>query len=258
MSDVGDNRSENSGAGIDTYFRAVAELHHRVLETQKPLLAKVAKLMADVVLANKRIFVFGTGHSHMLAEEGYARAGGLMSVVPIFYTALMLHESIPLEAKIERIPGLANDLLDRSGIQAGELLFVYSNSGVNHLPVEMAIEAKKRGVVTITVGSVAFSQVAPLSAIGKRLADVCDFAIDNGGVPGDGIVSVPGMKWKIGPTSTVMGALIWNALVVEATMLIQQAKGDAPIAVSFNMPGYAEYAKVIEKKKDFNLAPSHL
>src|SRR5438067_7607537 len=53
----------------------------------------------------------------MLAEEGYARAGGLMSVVPIFYTALMLHESIPLSAKVERTPGLAADLLDRSGIE---------------------------------------------------------------------------------------------------------------------------------------------
>src|SRR6185503_17348116 len=139
------------GAGIDAYFRAVVEIQHRVFETQRDLLAQVAEKMAETILAGGRIFVFGTGHSHMLAEEGYARAGGLMSVVLIFYTALMLHESIPLEAKIERIPGLASDLLDRSGIKAGEMLFVYSNSGVNHLPVEMALEAKKRNVTTVTV-----------------------------------------------------------------------------------------------------------
>ena len=53
-------------------------------------------------------------------------------------------------------------------------------------------------------------------------------------------------------------ALIWNALVVETTHRIQIAKGDAPVGVSFNMPGYAEYAKALEKKKDFNLAPMHL
>ena len=86
--------------------------------------------------------------------SGYARAGGLLSVVPIFYTALMLHESVPLSAKVERTPGLAADLLDRSGIKTGQMLFVYSNSGVNHLPVEMALEAKKRGVVTVTIGSI--------------------------------------------------------------------------------------------------------
>jgi uncharacterized phosphosugar-binding protein len=244
--------------GIDSYFRAISELQHRVLTSQRDLLTRVAQEMADVIIRGGRIFTFGTGHSHMLAEEGYARAGGLMSVVPIFYTALMLQESIPLSAKVERTPGLAGDLLDRSGIKAGEILFVYSNSGVNHLPVEMAIEAKNRGVRTVTVGSIAFAKVAPLSALGKRLADVCDFAIDNGGVPGDGIIDVPGMKWKVGPTSTVMGALIWNALVVETTLRIQHAKGDAPVAVSFNHPGYEEFAKSLETKKDFNGAPTHL
>jgi uncharacterized phosphosugar-binding protein len=215
--------------------------------------------MAETIIAGGRIFVFGTGHSHMLAEEGYARAGGLLSVVPIFYTALMLHESVPLSAKIERTPGLAADLLDRAGVKSGEMLFVYSNSGVNHLPVEMALEAKNRGVVTVTVGSIAFAKVAPLSQQGKRLAEVCDFAIDNAGVPGDGIVSIPGIDWKVGPTSTVIGATIWNALVVETTLRIQQAKGDAPVAVSFNMPGYADYAKAMEQKKSaFSLAPMHL
>jgi uncharacterized phosphosugar-binding protein len=254
---------DNSAAGIDAYFRALAELSARVLETQRAMMEQVAARMAETILAGARIFVFGTGHSHMLAEEGYARAGGLMSVVPIFYTALMLHESIPLEAKIERVPGLAGDLLDRSGIKSTDMLFVYSNSGVNHLPVEMAIEAKKRGVTTVTVGSIAFARVAPLSSIGKRLADVCDFAIDNGGVPGDGIIEVPGNEWKVGPTSTVIGATIRNALVVETTRRIQAAKGDAPVAVSFNMPGYEKWAKAQEAKKatgdkQFNLAPSHL
>jgi uncharacterized phosphosugar-binding protein len=249
--------SLSGGSGIDAYFDAVAELHRRVLETQRQTLLQVARRMAEVILGGGRVFVFGTGHLHMLAEEGYARAGGLLSVVPIFYTALMLHESIPMSAKVERTPGLAAELLERSGIKSGEMLFIYSNSGVNHLPVEMALEAKKRGVITVTIGSVAFAKVAPLSAIGKRLADVCDFAIDNGGVPGDGVIDVPGLEWKVGPTSTVIGALLWNALVVETTRRLQLAKGDAPVGVSFNMPGYAEYAKQLEKKKAFNLAPTH-
>ena len=99
---------DRTGQGIDAYFRAVAELQQRVLATQRDLLASVAAAKwPTCILAGNRIFVFGTGHSHMLAEEGYARAGGLLSVVPIFYTALMLHESIPLSAKVERTPGLA-------------------------------------------------------------------------------------------------------------------------------------------------------
>src|SRR5262245_44531031 len=161
--------SFSSSSGIDAYFKAITETQQRVYESQRPTLLKLAEKMAEIILSQGRIFLFGTGHSHMLAEEGYARAGGLGPVVPIFYTALMLHESIPMEAKVERTPGLANDLLDRAGIEPGELLFVYSNSGVNHLPVEMALEAKKRGIVTATIGSQNFAKVAPLSGLGRRL-----------------------------------------------------------------------------------------
>lgn len=246
-----------AGQGIDAYYQAVREIQERVIATQRDALASLAEHMAQLVLAGKRIFTFGTGHSHMLVEEGYARAGGLAAVVPIFYTALMLHESIPMEAKVERTPGLAGDLLDRSGIQSGEMLFIYSNSGVNHLPVEMALEAKRRGMITVTIGSVAFSKIAPLSGIGRRLAEICDYAIDNGGVPGDGAVAVPDQKYKAGPTSTVVGAMLWNALVVESMLRLQAAKGDAPLNVSFNMPGSREHAQRL-REKDWNLAPQHL
>ena len=251
------NTPDSTTPGIDAYSRAISTLHEKVLSTQRDLLSKVAQKMTDTLLAGRRIFVFGTGHSHLLAEEGYARAGGLLSVVPILYSPLMLHESIPLSAKIERTPGLAPDILDRSGIRAGELLFIYSNSGVNLLPVEMALEARKRSITTVTMGSLAFAKVAPLSSAGKRLADVCDFAIDNGGVPGDGIVPIPNLP-NVGPTSTVIGALIWNALVVETTSRLQQANGQAPVAVSFNMPNYKEHAASLARNQSFTLAPDHL
>jgi len=244
------------GTGIDAYFQAITQTQQRVYQSQRPTLLKLAEKMADIILNRGRIYLFGTGHSHMLAEEGYARAGGLQSVVPIFYTALMLHESIPMEAKIERTPGLANDLLDRAGIRPGELLFIYSNSGVNHLPVEMALEAKNRKITTATIGSQSFAKVAPLSTLNRRLADICDYALDNGGIPGDGLIPIPGQEWKAGPSSTVIGAMLWNSLVVETCMRLQAAVGDAPIGVSFNMPG-RERVKNRDNDSTFNLAPKH-
>jgi uncharacterized phosphosugar-binding protein len=243
-------------SGIDQYVQAIRHIGERVFSSQATLLQQVAQLMAETVLAERRIFVFGTGHSHLLAEEGYCRAGGIASVVPIFYTALMLHEDIPLSAKIERTPGLAGMLLDRAGVKRGEMLFVYSNSGVNHLPVEMAMEGKQRGLTVVSISSAAFAQIAPLSELGKKLAEVSDYAIDNGGVAGDALVDVPGLEWKVGPSSTVMGAMIWNALVVEAARLIQIGRGDAPVTASQNMPGAEkQYEKITRTWK--NIAPNH-
>jgi hypothetical protein len=46
----------------------------------------------------------------------------------------------------------------------------------------------------MTVSSWASARVAPLSAIGKRLDEVADLAIDNGGQPGAALVPVKGVR----------------------------------------------------------------
>jgi uncharacterized phosphosugar-binding protein len=227
-----------SGDGIGTYLRTITDLQLKVVTSQKDLLARVAARMEEAILAGQRIFVFGTGHSHMLAEEAYCRAGGLAAIVPIFYSALMLHESIPIEALIERTAGVAPPLLDALKPVPGEMIFVFSNSGVNQVPVEMALHAKKCGLTVVTICSMAFSRIAPLSPLKQRLADVADFAIDNGGVPGDAMVRVG--DDLVGPSSTIVGATILNALVVDVARRLQARRGDAPILVSQNMPGGLE------------------
>jgi hypothetical protein len=72
---VEQDRPAPSGAGIDAYYRAVTALREGVFSSQRPLLTAVAQRMADVIRAGGRAFVIGTGHSHMLAEEGDAHAG---------------------------------------------------------------------------------------------------------------------------------------------------------------------------------------
>jgi hypothetical protein len=81
--------------GIDCYLRAIVSLQARLVAAQSSLLRRVARRMAQTVLDKKCVFVVGTGHPHMLAEEAFCRAGRLASVVPIFHPGLMLHESIP-------------------------------------------------------------------------------------------------------------------------------------------------------------------
>jgi hypothetical protein len=112
--------------GINVYFDSIQLLQKQVLESQKPVLEAVATLMAGTIEQDKRIFLFGTSHSHMLVEEGFYRAGGLACVVPIFSSALMLHENASLSGFLERTAGIAHFLLTPYTPQAGELIFIYS------------------------------------------------------------------------------------------------------------------------------------
>jgi uncharacterized phosphosugar-binding protein len=227
--------------GIDEYFARIMALQQQVLESQRQQLYAVASAMTETFVRDRRIFTFGTGHSHMLAEEGHFRAGGLANVVPMLLSAVMLHESTLLSGQLERTAGVARSLFDRYRPIAGEMIFVFSNSGVNQMPVEMATTAKEHGLITVAVCSRAYAQVAPLSGIHQRLPEVADYVIDNGGQPGDSLIALDGSPWRVGPSSTVIGALIWNALITESAFQLKARGVEVPVFASANLPGAAEH-----------------
>jgi uncharacterized phosphosugar-binding protein len=234
--------------GIAAYFKSISELQSHVINSQQDILDLVAGRMVETIQQGKRIFIFGTGHSHMMAEEAFYRAGGLAAAVPVLMTDLMLHENPDLGSRLERTPGLANILLDEYQVQHGEMIFVYSNSGVNQLPVEMALMARERGLTVVGVCSRAYARVAPLSTLGKRLDETADIVIDNLGVPGDGLVALEDAEWRAGPSSTIIGALIWNALITEVFFRLKALGVEIPVYASFNMRGAPEHNRLLLKK----------
>jgi uncharacterized phosphosugar-binding protein len=233
---------------LDGYFQAMQELQARTLEHQRATLMKIARRMADVTARDQRIFLFGTGHSHLLAEEGFYRAGGLANAVPMLAEHLMLHSLPNLASRIERMPGLAEVILERYAPEPGEMLFVFSNSGVNPLPVEMAIRGRERQLFVVGISSFAYARQAPLSALGMRLDEAADLALDNGGVPGDALLDMPGFAWRVAPSSTILCALLWNCLVAETAGLLLQAGISPPIFVSLNIGDGAEHNQALLDK----------
>ena len=231
------------------YFNAISQLQTQVIENQLDTLEAVVVQMTKVVAGDRRIFLFGTGHSHLLTEEAFFRAGGLAAAVPIFVPqVLMLHESARMSSQLERMPELAVPILDEYDPQPGELLIVYADSGSNALPVQVAIEARHRGLVTVGVCSLKYARTAPLSVVGKKLPDVVDYVIDNGGTPGDALIEVEGLPWRTAPSSTVMGALIWNCLLAGTVDSLVRAGLEPPIFASYNMPGAIEHNQAVLEK----------
>ena len=230
-----------SSTALDQYLQAMSELQTRVVKGQRARLLDTAQRMAETVRRGQRIFLFGTGHSHLLAEEGFYRAGGLADVVPMLVEHLMLHHLPSLGSRLERTPGLADMILDRYAPEPDEMLFVFSNSGVNQLPVEMALRARERGLFVVGVSSVEYARLAPLSDLGLRLDECVDLAFDNGGIPGDALLELEGFPWRVGPSSTVVSALLWNCLVAETARLLLESGTEPPIFVSLNVPGAEEH-----------------
>ncbi len=199
------------------YLATAQQMLADAAQAESSAISAAADVVADALVAGKTIHAFGSGHSHMLAEEIYYRAGGLKQVKPLLFEALMLHGSATLATQLERISGLAGQLLDDHGVSDGDVLIVASNSGGNAVSVEAVQEARERGLATIAVTSVTHAtSPAARPTPHPKLHEVADIVLDNHGVPGDAAVPVDAAGTRLGPTSTVVGAALVNAVVAEA------------------------------------------
>lgn len=222
----------------DSYFDEIIARLEALKDSTAAASREAVDAIVAAVRADGRIYVFGTGHSHVMAEELHYRAGGLAVTVPILAAPVMVHEGAVAGTAFERTPGVAKIVLDRYGISARDVMIVVSNSGVNAAPVEAAAYAKAAGATVIALTSVAYSTAA--AAGRQRIADIADIVLDNAAPPGDAVLSVPGSDLKVAPISTVMGAAIMNAILADVAEALV-ADGDAPIYRSANMPGAAAH-----------------
>jgi uncharacterized phosphosugar-binding protein len=202
------------------YLDAVLELLTRIRREQSDQIRRAAELVADTLAIDGLVHTFGTGHSHLLAEEAFFRAGGLVAVSPIRDRRLMMLDGAVLSTHAEREHGLARSILEGHVVSPGDVAIIMSNSGRNAVPIEMALEIRARQAKVIAITSLSHShRVSSRHHSGKRLFELADAVLDNGVPEGDALVSIPGMDRPMGPGSTVSGAVLVNAVFVEAAAI---------------------------------------
>ena len=135
----------------EKYFQTVKGQVDAVASSQMASIETASSWFAEAMNAGGLVYIFGTGHSHILAEELFYRAGGLARVVPMLHPPLMLHESASTSTQAERDPNVVGELLKQYPMTGGDVLVVASNSGRNACPIELAMVAKERSVRTIAV-----------------------------------------------------------------------------------------------------------
>lgn len=228
----------------ERYIEEVRKLVDKVEKTQLEKIKRAAEWLTDSIMQGRLIFVFGSGHSHLLCYEVFARAGGLAQWQPILDHGQDFGSGARRQGGFERLTGLAAIIIRDYDVQPGDVMVVISNSGRNPSPVEMALEAKKRGATIIALTSMAHSSsVSPANPAGKRLYEVADLALDNGCPPGDALVKLEGLLPKVGPGSTVIGALLLNCIVVQVAQNLLE-RGEMPgVGLSGNLEGGQEYNK---------------
>ncbi len=222
----------------EQYLRGLQDALGTLLLEQNAALQTGAALIAKTVAAGGTVHAFGTGHSHMLAEELFYRAGGLVDVNPIIFDGLLMHHDPTLSTRLERLPGLAKALLDSHELSSQDVAIIASNSGANAAICEMAEAMQAAGVPVIAITSLnhATSKDARVSDR-RRLHEISEVAIDNGGLVGDASIQIEGFDKKVAPTSTVIGAAIINALVAQSVANLVEKGIHPAVYTSSNTEG---------------------
>lgn len=224
----------------DSYFDAVERRLRLARERNRASIVEAARIVADTVARDGIVRAFGTGHSQILAMELADRAGGLAPIDVIVD---------PTGGRAENVEGYAPTLLHPDQVQPPDCLIVASTSGRNAAPIEMALVARARGVGVIAVTSVAFSSaVATRHSSGQRLLDVADVVLDTCGDVGDAEIHVDGVPVAVGPTSTIIGAALLNAVMVEAVSELARQGINVPVFASQNVDGTSEYNAAINAR----------
>ena len=236
---------------VSQYTEKLIALQREIAECEEERILKAAEMLSNKVKEGKLINILGAGgHSAIAAMEIFWRAGGIAQVNAMFPAGTNIVSALPTTAKIV---GLAPYILNFYDVQKDDVLILVNFYGLNVLSVDVAVEAKKRGIKLITVNAHEFALKVPEDFIWRHpnkqnINDFADIAIDNHVPYPDAILKIDGIPEEVGPTATCLTCFTMNLLMAETIRLLK-GKGIQPeIWVSNNIPGCDEHNKSIHDK----------
>jgi uncharacterized phosphosugar-binding protein len=216
--------------------QVVARLNQLELSNAKAL-DGAADLIWEAVRAERLIHVAGSGHSTVFTLEAFYRAGGLAQVNPIWHPMLLPLMGARISTIAERLEGIGAELVRLARVREGDVVVVFSQSGVNPVPVEIAQAARSAGAAAIGILSLEHAHAVPSRHRSElRLSDVVDIVIDTGGPVGDASYVASGRARGIAPLSTILGTFAWDSILVRIADLAAECGIELPVWVSANVP----------------------
>src|SRR6266540_3708963 len=207
-----------SNAALDYISKAQAILD-RIRETQMDIIESAAEICTQAIVGDGLVHLFGTGHSRIFVEEMFPRHGSFPGFHPIVELSLTFHNLVvgsngQRQAMfLEHVEGFGQVILRNFVFSAPDCFLLFSNSGINEVVVDVALEAKRLDMSVIAVVSVEHCTASPANhSSGKKLTDIADIVIDNCTPGGDALVHIPNLEDPVGPGSTIGAATVTNAL----------------------------------------------
>jgi uncharacterized phosphosugar-binding protein len=235
--------------GFEAYFTGINTIFEQIRLTQGPNIEQAARLIAEAVVNEGVVHIFGTGHSNAIAEEVFARANTLAPVNQVVDLSMAGSVNTVRSFYMERVEGIGQLIFEHVRPQPQDVFLVISNSGRNAVPIDFARAAKEHHHNVIVETCIAYSlSLTPRHSSGKRLLDYADVILDNCTPYADVVVNVEGMKPGLGSASGIAGSLLVHATLVEAAIMIKDRGLEPPVFMAGNIDGGMEYNQYLLDK----------
>ena len=220
-------------AVLGTYFDVIVGHLQRLRDTQGAAVKAAASLVADKVVADELVYVYGPGgHSNLASQEIFFRAGGLVNVSAILDSGTLLSDGALRSMHIERTPGYGRVVIEDNRIAKDDLLLLVNAYGINAALIDAALTARDRGVQLIGVSSRRHAEATPLEHPARHperhnLHDLVDVHIDTEVPVGDAVLTIEGVVDPVAAISTFANAYALHSLIATAVG-VAAARGDEP------------------------------
>lgn len=216
----------------------------RIEETQMDAIRKAAEVMADSIESDRWVHTFGCGHATLPIEEMYPRIGGFVGFHPMielpltFFTRITGEMGVHQFVFLERVEGYGVEIMKGYNFDTRDTMWLFSHSGINNVNIDIALEAKKRGMKVVVFGSAAAAKGKQTRhSCGKNIFELADIVVDTCAPAEDASVVLQHHQDKIGPVSTMaFVTCVWMTVTTIAEILADRGV-KLHIHPSHNVPG---------------------
>lgn len=216
----------------------------QIEETQMDNIRQAAEVMAASIEAGHWVHTFGCGHATIPIEEMYPRIGGFVGFHPMielpltFFTRITGEMGVHQFVFLERVEGYGVEIMKGYNFDPRDTMWVFSHSGINNVNIDVALEAKKKGMKVIAFGSAAAARGKQTRhSSGKNIFDIADIVVDSCAPIEDASVPVKNHQDKLGPVSTMAFiTCVWMTVMTIAEILVEKGF-KLHIHPSHNVPG---------------------
>lgn len=205
---------------------------------------KAAEAMADTIEAGRWVHTFGCGHATIPVEEMYPRIGSFVGFHPLcelpltFFTQIIGQMGIHQFLFLERTEGYGVEIMKNYDFDPKDCIWIFSHTGINNVNIDVALEAKKKGMKVIVFGSAGESVgKTTRHSCGKTLFELADIVVDSCVPLVDASVPLKNHFDKVGPLSTLaFVTMVWMTITTVAEILANRGV-QLYIHPSHNVPG---------------------